>query len=54
MADADVFKKPDRDETWRYIDWHVTNYSLGAMQALVPPERPVLEFAQALARSARR
>ncbi len=34
MQDADVFKKPDREETWRYIDWHVSNYSLGAIDAL--------------------
>ena len=46
MRDADVYKKPDRDETWRYIDWHVTNYSLGAMQALASGCRPVLKFAR--------
>jgi hypothetical protein len=46
MHDADVFKKPDADETWRYIDFHVTNYSLGAIQAVDPARAPVLEFAQ--------
>jgi hypothetical protein len=46
MAAADVYKKPDCGETWRYIDWHVTNYSLGAMQALIPGDRPILEFAK--------
>ena len=46
MRDADVYKKPDRGETWRYIDWHVTNYALGAVQALTPAARPVLEFAR--------
>jgi hypothetical protein len=46
MRDANVYKKPDRDETWRYIDWHVTNYSLGAMQALAPGRQPVLDFAR--------
>lgn len=44
MHDADVFKKPDRDETWRYIDFHVTNYSLGAIEMLNPQHRPVLDF----------
>ncbi len=46
MRDADIYKKPDRDETRRYIDWHVTNYALGAVQALVPDAQPVLEFAR--------
>ncbi len=44
MHDADVFKKPDRDETWRYIDFHVTNYTLGAIAMLDPRHRPVLDF----------
>jgi hypothetical protein len=44
MTDDAVFKKPDRDETWRYIDWHVTNYSLGAVDALVPDRKPNLAF----------
>ena len=34
--DDDVFKKPDPVETWRYIDFHVTNYSLGAIETLDP------------------
>jgi hypothetical protein len=46
MRDADVYKKPDHDETWRYIDWHVTNYSLGAVQALVQGHQPILEFSR--------
>lgn len=37
MTDATVFKKPDRDETWRYLDFHVTNYALGALEALGEP-----------------
>jgi len=46
MAEGDVFKKPDPVETWGYIDFHVTNYSLGAIQALAP-ERPArLDFAR--------
>jgi hypothetical protein len=45
MDDADVFKKPDREETWRYIDFHVTNYSLGAVAALDPSCVPELAFA---------
>ncbi len=44
MRDDDVFKKQDRDETWRYIDFHVTNYTLGAIEALAPSRAPVLDF----------
>lgn len=46
MTDDAVFKKPDRDETWRYIDFHVTNYTLGAIDALEPGRRPNLAFAE--------
>lgn len=46
MTDEAVFKKPDRDETWRYIDFHVTNYTLGAIDALEPGRRPNLAFAE--------
>ena len=45
MVAADVFKKPDAAETWRYIDWHVTNYSLAAVDALTPGVAPILDFA---------
>jgi hypothetical protein len=44
MKDDEVFKKPDTAETWRYIDFHVTNYTLGAIKALAPERRPLLEF----------
>jgi hypothetical protein len=44
MRDDEVFKKPDPVETWRYIDFHVTNYALGALEALAPHEVPVLRF----------
>ena len=44
MAAADVFKKPDPEETWRYLDWHATNYALGAVEALAPAKVPVLDF----------
>lgn len=44
MTDATVFKKPDKAETWRYIDFHITNYSLGALEAIAPDVRPVLDF----------
>jgi hypothetical protein len=44
MRDDAVFKKPDPVETWRYIDFHVTNYALGAVEALEPVRRPVLDF----------
>jgi hypothetical protein len=46
MRDDQVFKKPDREETWRYIDFHVTNYTLGAIEALDPSRRPILDFVQ--------
>lgn len=46
MADADVFKRPEPGETWRYIDFHVTNYTLGAMQVAAPAEVPLLAFAR--------
>ena len=46
MHDDEVFKKADPGETWRYIDFHVSNYSLGALQCLQPDEPPVLAFAQ--------
>lgn len=44
MNEGEVFKKPDPAETWRYIDFHVTNYALGALQAL-GHHTPVLDFA---------
>jgi len=34
MGERQVFKKPDREETWGYIRFHLTNYALGALQAL--------------------
>jgi hypothetical protein len=46
MNDVEVFKKPDRGETWRYIDWHVSNYSLGAVDALEPGRTANLRFAE--------
>jgi len=45
MRPEDVYKKPDAAETWRYIDFHVTNYALGAIEALAPDRRPQLDFA---------
>jgi hypothetical protein len=45
MHEADIFKKPDPVETRRYIDFHVTNYTLGAIEALDPARMPVLDFA---------
>ena len=46
MTPDAVFKKPDPIETWRYIDFHVTNYSLGAIEALDPHTIPILDFAR--------
>lgn len=48
MTDATVFKKPDLAETWRYIDFHVTNYTLGAIEALDPARKPELAFVKPL------
>jgi hypothetical protein len=45
MRDEDTFKKPDAAETRRYIDFHVSNYSLGAIEVLDPTAVPVLDFA---------
>ncbi len=44
MEEHAVYKKPDRDETWRYIDFHVTNYTLGAIQMLDGDRAPALAF----------
>ena len=44
MRDEDVYKKPDPVETRRYIDFHVTNYSVGALAFLCPNETPTLDF----------
>lgn len=44
MREEDTFKKPDPIETRRYIDFHLTNYSLGAIEALDPDHTPVLGF----------
>ena len=44
MRDDTIFKKPSHEESWRYIGFHLTNYSLGAMEALDPMRRPVLDF----------
>ncbi len=46
MHDDAVFKKPDPVETWRYIDFHVSNYALGALEMLAPAAVPVLDFAR--------
>jgi hypothetical protein len=46
MKDEAVFKKPRLADTWQYIDFHVTNYSLGAVQALCPDWPKQLSFAR--------
>lgn len=45
MTAADVYKKPDPAETWAYIDFHVTNYTLGALDVLDTDATPSLGFA---------
>jgi hypothetical protein len=44
MKPQDTFKKPDALETKTYIDFHVTNYSLGALEAIDRLDDPVLSF----------
>ena len=34
MRDSDVYKRDDLAYTWEYIDFHVTNYALGAVLSL--------------------
>lgn len=41
---ANTFKRPERDETDRYIAYHLTNYALGALEALGDAEPPKLDF----------
>jgi len=48
MHNDAVFKKPDLAETWGYIDFHVTNYSLAAIDSLAPGLRPQLDFVRPL------
>lgn len=45
LTAKNAFKKSDPAETWRYIDFHVTNYTMGALEALgAEPAAP--EFVQ--------
>ena len=44
MTDDAVYKKPNLSDTWQYIDFHVSNYSMGAVQALIPNEQHPLDF----------
>ena len=44
MKAEDTFKKPDPAETKTYIDFHVSNYSLGALEAIDRLDAPVLDF----------
>jgi hypothetical protein len=46
MTDDTVYKKPVLSDTWEYIDFHVSNYCQGAIQALCPERQPVLDFAR--------
>jgi len=42
----DTYKRPEREETERYIAFHLTNYALGALDALGHEAPPVLDFAR--------
>lgn len=44
MTDDTVYKRPDSAETWQYIDFHVTNYALGAIEMLDDTHTPNLVF----------
>lgn len=44
-AEADLYKKPDIAETRRYFQWHVSNYTLGALEALGADDKGPLDFA---------
>ena len=44
MKEEETFKKPDPIETQTYIDFHITNYSLGALEAIDRLGTPVLDF----------
>jgi phage protein U len=44
MKPEDTFKKSDPVETKTYIDFHVSNYSLGALEAIGRLDAPVLDF----------
>lgn len=39
-------QKPNLADTWEYIDFHVSNYTLGAIECLEPERKPVLTFAE--------
>jgi len=45
MTDDAVYKRPALADTWAYIDFHVTNYTLGAIEMLAPNRAPELAFA---------
>jgi hypothetical protein len=40
----DTYKRPEREETERYIAFHLTNYALGALEALGYEASPELAF----------
>ena len=44
MKPDETFKKTDPVETKTYIDFHVTNYSLGALEAIDRLDTPCLDF----------
>lgn len=44
MKPQDTFKKDDPAETKTYIDFHVSNYSLGALEAIGRLDSPLLDF----------
>lgn len=53
MTDDAVHKRPDLADTWAYIDFHVTNYTLGAIEMLDPARAPVLDFVRPYFEAAR-
>ncbi len=46
MRSSDIFKKEDYLETVSYVSFHLTNYSLGALDAIGRLDNPNLAFAE--------
>lgn len=46
MKNDEIWKGRDLNNTWQYIDFHVTNYCIGALKSLEKPWRYPLNFIQ--------
>lgn len=45
MREEQIFQRETPEESWRYVDFNVTNYTLGALEFIAPGSRPELRFA---------